>query len=174
MWSWGPRLVLRAKARQPRQQNLVHCLRPFLLGPVAASGKQVQAPEIGQLSFHGRQQIAEHRQDPIPLPGHEKCRLLDAPPLEPAQKGEVAIVVAVAVQRSAKPGALELSDKEIEIGVAQPRGKRIGIRKPRQQLVADPFLGEPYRGRRVPAPGVIEAPQPPAHVGLEFGLGLPK
>ena len=77
-------------------------------------------------------------------------------------------MIAIAVERSPKPGPLELADIVVDVGIGEPGREGIRIGDAQQDWVSGPLVRRPRLGRRIAAPGVKKASQPPADIGLEF------
>jgi hypothetical protein len=90
--------------------------------------------------------------------------------LERLQPGPVPVGVAVAVDRPAQARPLELAHVDVEVRLAHPRRKRLGVDQPLQQRVAVRLVRRPGARRRVPADRVVEQAQEPAQV--RFALSL--
>ena len=176
----GDRFEVRAHRTLPEEvdQRLVDLVGPLLLGPVAAPLEDQRSVQLRQR----RLERGDGRRPPdrgtVAVTADEQRRHVDRLPAERGEILPVAVDVAVPVERTAKAGVLELARVHIEIDLGQPVGHRVGVVEAILHLgaVGDRRHGALRRvGRRgVSRGGVHEAAQPPAHVGLDLGLGPPR
>src|ERR1700683_904926 len=86
---------------QPGEKERVDLVGTFLLGPVPAPIKHVRRGETRNFAPHRGDGIAapQHIESRITRTGDEKSGLLDLPALETQQIFEIAVVIAIAVDR---------------------------------------------------------------------------
>jgi hypothetical protein len=110
---------------EPSDQR-VDLASALLLDPVAAAGKHLHPPEVGQRALH-RVKVAEE-DGAVSAPADEQGGLVDRRPVGDPELVPVAVEVPVAVKGTGEPGPPVLTGVVADISLGEPgqRESRLG------------------------------------------------